>query len=293
MSTANEPDEQKTDGAGSSESTESPSTSGTRATVVPPWQRGQSESTAPGAQRAGQVDSAPGAQRAGQVDSAPGAKAPAGPPPRGVVSGTPGTDKRKPLNKLDAAGAKAGDGESGGAASETFVESPTRNIDRAGLATQNLPDLDAIHHVDAAKSGKAVPSSSSTRSGPTQVGAGRALRASVQIRRIDPWAMFKISAVLSIVGFFVWLISVAVLYLILDGMGVWDQVNSSFGTLTTADGSSGGGDIFGAGTIFGWAVGLGAINAILLTALATIGAFIYNLCADLVGGAEVTLADLD
>ncbi|GAB17283.1 hypothetical protein GOEFS_022_00640, partial [Gordonia effusa NBRC 100432] len=198
MSTANEPDDQKTDGAGSSASTESSSASGTtRPAVVPPWQRGQSESTAPGAQRAGQVDNAPGAQRAGQVDNAPGAKsAPAGPPPRGVVSGTPGESERKPLNKLDATGAKAGTATSGDdAKTETFVESPTRNIDRAGLATQNLPDLDAIHHVDAAKPAKASPSS--TRSGPTQVGSGRALRASVQVRRIDPWAMFKISAVLS------------------------------------------------------------------------------------------------
>jgi len=32
---------------------------------------------------------------------------------------------------------------------------------------------------------------------------------------------------------------------------------------------------------------------VLFTALATIGAFIYNLCSDLVGGVEVTLADRD
>lgn len=258
MSTANEPDEQNSDGAATS--TDSPSTAGTKPTVVPPWQRGQ-----------GGI--------AGKQQTPPG------PPPRGVVSGTPDAEQRTPLNKLDSTATKPKP------AAEGFVESPTRNIDRASIATQNLPDLDAIHHAEAAKAAKAVPTS--TRTSPAQVGPGRALRASVQIRRVDPWAMFKISAVLSIVGFFVWLISVAVLYLILDGMGVWDQVNSSFGTLTTADGSAGSGDIFGAGTIFAWAVGLGAINAILLTALATIGAFIYNLCADLIGGAEVTLADLD
>ena len=32
---------------------------------------------------------------------------------------------------------------------------------------------------------------------------------------------------------------------------------------------------------------------VLLTAMATIGAFIYNLCTDIVGGVEVTLADRD
>ncbi|WP_246284634.1 DUF3566 domain-containing protein [Gordonia asplenii] len=264
MSTANEPDEHKVDGAGSSSGGQA-----ARATVVPPWQRGQAAT----------------ATESSETES--GERG--GPPPRGVVSGTP----RGEASASDDADAPTPTTPpaSGERKPDTFVESPTRHIDRSNVATQNLPDLDAIHHAESAKAAKAVPTS--TRSIPAQVGPGRALRASVQIRRIDPWAMFKISAVLSIVGFFVWLISVAVLYLILDGMGVWDQVNSSFGTLTTADGSSGGGDIFGAGTIFGWAVGLGAINAILLTALATIGAFIYNLCADLIGGAEVTLADLD
>ena len=90
------------------------------------------------------------------------------------------------------------------------------------------------------------------------------------------------------------MIAIAVLYLVLDGMGVWEQVNTSFATVATADGSSAqSDDIFSATTVFGAAALLGAINAILITALATIGSYIYNICADLVGGAEVTLADLD
>lgn len=77
-------------------------------------------------------------------------------------------------------------------------------------------------------------------------------------------------------------------------MGIWDQVNNSFGTLVADESSSAGGDVIGAGTVFGVAALLGgAINAILLTAIATVGSYIYNICADLVGGAEVTLADLD
>jgi hypothetical protein len=174
---------------------------------------------------------------------------------------------------------------------EKFVESPTRHIDRENLPAEKLPNLDAIHHVNEPK--PAAPQAPTpTRSAPAEIGA-RPLRAAVQVRRIDPWATFKIAAVLSVVGFLIWMISVAVLYLVLDGMGVWEQVNSSFGTLVTADGSTSEGDIIGAGAVFGWATLLGAINAILLTALATIGAYIYNLCADLVGGAEVTLGDLD
>jgi hypothetical protein len=36
---------------------------------------------------------------------------------------------------------------------------------------------------------------------------------------------------------------------------------------------------------------VGAINVVLMTALATLAAAIYNLISDLVGGVEVTLSD--
>ncbi|MYR07694.1 hypothetical protein GTV32_15880 [Gordonia sp. SID5947] len=268
--------------------------------LVPPWQRG------PNGTAAGQAPTGPnGSPQHG--DGSNGTAHQPGPPPRGIVSATAAASmagQQAPITKLDdPRGDSASSnfrGESSGprgstatATEETekFVESPTRHIERDELPGEKLPNLDAIHHVNS-PSGTSSTQQTSTRSAPTSIG-GRPLRAAVQIRRIDPWATFKIAAVLSVAGFLIWMISVAVLYLILDGMGVWDQVNSSFGTLVTADGSSSEGDIIGAGSVFGWAVLLGAINAILLTALATIGAYIYNLCADMIGGAEVTLADLD
>ncbi|PKZ65148.1 hypothetical protein CYJ73_12635 [Gordonia terrae] len=274
--------------------------------LVPPWQRGPAEDSAAaptdtftreGASRPG-ADGNPG----GPPHNNPGGPPPSnpgGPPPRGVVtnSGTAAASmsgQQAPVTKLESPrrpGAATATEEPG------FVESPTSTIDRGHLPENDLPDLDQIHHTADLKRPEAPQTppggKSAPRSAPRQVlAAGTALRASVQVRRIDPWATFKVAAVLSVVGFFIWMISVAVLYLILDGMGVWDQVNNSFGTLM-AEESSTSGDVIGAGTVFGGAALLGAINAILLTALATIGSYIYNICADLVGGAEVTLADLD
>ncbi len=43
--------------------------------------------------------------------------------------------------------------------------------------------------------------------------------------------------------------------------------------------------------MIGGAALLGLVNVVLFTALATLGAFIYNVCADLVGGIELTLAE--
>ncbi|MEX1175376.1 MAG: DUF3566 domain-containing protein [Mycobacterium sp.] len=127
-----------------------------------------------------------------------------------------------------------------------------------------------------------------------QVGARHRgpVRASMQIRRIDPWSALKVSLLLNAALFFVWMIAVAFLYLALAAMGVWSKLNSNVGDLLTS-GDGGGGDLVSAGSIFGGAALIGLVNIVLLTAMATVGAYIYNLSTDIVGGVEVTLADLD
>jgi hypothetical protein len=118
------------------------------------------------------------------------------------------------------------------------------------------------------------------------------VRASMQIRRIDPWSTLKVSLMLSVALFFVWMIAVAFLYLVLGGMGVWAKLNSNVGDLlNNTSGSSA--ELVSSGTIFGGAVLIGLLNIVLLTAMATLAAFVYNLATDLIGGIEVTLADRD
>jgi hypothetical protein len=118
------------------------------------------------------------------------------------------------------------------------------------------------------------------------------VRASMQIRRIDPWSTLKVSLMLSVALFFVWMLAVAFLYLVLGGMGVWAKLNSNVGDLlNNTSGSSG--ELVSSSTIFGGAVLIGLVNIVLLTAMATVAAFVYNLTSDLIGGVEVTLADRD
>ena len=57
-------------------------------------------------------------------------------------------------------------------------------------------------------------------------GSGRPpRRARLLVRHIDTWSTLKFSFVLSVALFFVWLVAVGVLYGVLDGMGVFDQLN--------------------------------------------------------------------
>ncbi|MTD15005.1 hypothetical protein GIS00_13760 [Nakamurella sp. YIM 132087] len=127
---------------------------------------------------------------------------------------------------------------------------------------------------------------------------GRAQRrpprlASLQLKRIDPWTVLKISLIVAIVMFFVWMIAVGVLYLALGSMDVWTQLNSTWATLTSADSSGQAGDLITPGAVFGVTAVIGAVNIVLFTALATISAFVYNAAAGMSGGVEITLGERD
>ncbi|MFM9379175.1 DUF3566 domain-containing protein [Gordonia sp. VNK21] len=215
-----------------------------------------------------------------------------GPRPSQTSGKPPQTSAKPPLGGgLVTGSAVTGAAAAGTGSTPAAAGSAEKGRAAKGAVPEHLPgdvkpDLDAIHHVGSADdraSVRHIPAS----------GIGTPLRAAVQVRRVDPWSIFKVTGVLAVVGFFVWMIAVAVLFGILDGMGVWDQMNSSFGTLVTADGSSSGGDLISVGQVFGFSALFGVFAAILLTALATISAYVYNVCADVVGGIEVTLADLD
>jgi hypothetical protein len=140
----------------------------------------------------------------------------------------------------------------------------------------------------------AIPSASRTRAAPTALrrpGRGPR-RASLQIKRFDPWSVLKLSLVLGVALFFVWLVAVGVLYTVLDGMGVWDKLNGTYSSLVGGEGADAPADpLISAGRVFGIAAILGAINIVLISALATVSAFIYNVSADLAGGLEVTLSE--
>jgi len=112
-------------------------------------------------------------------------------------------------------------------------------------------------------------------------------RARLQLRHINPLTVLKFSCVLAVALFFVWLILIGVLYGILDGAGVLQKVND---TVTTINGPGSKPPIT-AGIVFGGSAIIGAINIVLFIALSTIGSVIYNLCADLVGGIEITLSE--
>ena len=138
-----------------------------------------------------------------------------------------------------------------------------------------------------------VDASPAVRSRPVQVGAARRgpRKARLVIKHIDPWTVMKLSFVVSIVMLAVCVVAVAIIYGVLGKMGVWTQINTLVNEVSPTTTSPALHSPVSAGRVVGVAAVVGAINVVLLTALSTLGAAIYNLISDLVGGIEVTLTD--
>jgi hypothetical protein len=135
--------------------------------------------------------------------------------------------------------------------------------------------------------------SAAVRSRPVQVGVARRgpRKARLVIKHIDPWTVMKLSFVVSVVMLAVCVVAVAIVYGVLGKMGVWTQINTLVNEVSPTTTSSALHSPVSAGRVVGVAAVIGAINVVLLTALSTLGAAIYNLISDLVGGVEVTLTD--
>jgi hypothetical protein len=126
----------------------------------------------------------------------------------------------------------------------------------------------------------------------TVAGAARGpRRARLHLKRIDPWSVMKFSFAVSLVLFVVAIVATSVLYLALDAMGVFTSLNQAMAEITGEAGAAADTFKVTAKGVIGTSVLLGAVNMVLFTALMTLGAFVYNVCADLVGGIEVTLSE--
>jgi hypothetical protein len=122
-----------------------------------------------------------------------------------------------------------------------------------------------------------------------------ARQAHLTVARVEPWSVMKFSFVVSLVAFVILFVAVSVLYGALAGLGVFDSLQRVVSDVTSSQGSAGvnARAWFSASRVLGYTALLGSLNIVLITAMSTIGAVVYNLTSRLVGGVEVTLKETE
>jgi Transmembrane domain of unknown function (DUF3566) len=122
-----------------------------------------------------------------------------------------------------------------------------------------------------------------------QVGAVR--KARLSLTQVDPWSVMKISFVLSLAGGIVLVVAVWLLWQLLAGGDVFISVDRTVGDITGSGSSFSVVEILSLRRVMGVTLMLGVVQVVLVTALATLAAFLFNLTTGLVGGLDVTLTE--
>ncbi|MGW4807762.1 DUF3566 domain-containing protein [Kitasatospora sp. NPDC004272] len=133
--------------------------------------------------------------------------------------------------------------------------------------------------------------------GPSTGGAGRTRRARLRVTKADPWSVMKVSFLLSLALGVIIIVAAAVLWMTLDGLGVFSSLSDTLKDVTGSGSDSSGAfdlmDYIGFGKVMLFTVLIALVDIVLMTALATLAAFIYNSAAGFTGGIELTLAEED
>lgn len=150
--------------------------------------------------------------------------------------------------------------------SATAVKSPT-------VTTQPVP-------ATSAKTGKAA--------------VRRTRKARLRVARVDPWSVMKTVFLFSVsFGIMGW-VATYLLWQVLLASGLFDALNNAIAEVMSSPSNTEGfriEDYVSANKVLGVAALLAVINTVITTALGTLGAFLYNLSANILGGLELTLAE--
>lgn len=163
---------------------------------------------------------------------------------------------------------------------EASTTSKTSTSTTAQAATSAKP----AHSAQVAESGRAAKASRK---------APRTRSATLRLVHVDPFSVMKIAFLLSIALGIIAIVAVLIIWGVLGAAGVWGSINSSVQQTVGSDSSKPFNitDYIGTGRVVGFTMIASVIDVVVLTALATLGAFVYNLAATLLGGVEMTFAE--
>ena len=111
------------------------------------------------------------------------------------------------------------------------------------------------------------------------------------VSAVDPWSVMKMSFLMSVAIGIATIVAFIVLWVVLQATGVMSGLESTMSELAGAESAERIIGIFGFGRVVAAGFIIAVINIVLMTALSTLAAFIYNIGSLIAGGFSLTLTD--
>lgn len=161
-------------------------------------------------------------------------------------------------------------------------------VDEQGPATTPQPAVVA----PAAKSDESRNLTGRVRTSHGQVRPAR--KARLRIARVDPWSVMKTSMMFCVALGIVMVVAVLVVWSIIEASGALDLLQETINAVIGNPDGSGNVQISSyvdRWRVLGFTMIVAVANVVLITAISTLMAFLYNLTSSILGGLEITLAE--
>uniref|UniRef100_A0A8R1IU25 DUF3566 domain-containing protein n=1 Tax=Caenorhabditis japonica TaxID=281687 RepID=A0A8R1IU25_CAEJA len=249
----------KSAGNGSGQSAQSSQASEKATVVAPPAPKASPKpNRAPSTGSGPRGGSAPGGSAQNQGGSAPSAQSGAQ-GSQGATGGSQGTTG-------------GSQGSSGGNRTATSVMGSAANTVRASSGGVKMGVKNMVENGKGKK-----------KKGPRTV--------RLTVAAVDPWSVMKMSFLMSVAIGIATIVAFIVLWVVLQATGVMSGLETTMSELAGAESAERIVGIFGFGRVVAAGFIIAVINIVLMTALSTLAAFIYNIGSLIAGGFHLTLTD--
>jgi len=176
-----------------------------------------------------------------------------------------------------------------GAAGPIPMPAPVQAFKEANTSTgQSVPVQTAVTHPP----GAVAPDHHLAK---PKVGVARRTRkARLRLSRLDPWSVMKTSFLFSIAAGIMLVVAVYSIWAVLSTSHLFDSINEIVRSVVSTPGDTTPFRIqeyINTQKVMGVSALIACVDVVIFTALATLGSFLYNLAATMLGGLEITLAE--
>lgn len=157
--------------------------------------------------------------------------------------------------------------------------------------SQHIEEEKPVARSTRSVSGAATATSHTSRAEGGNGRTPRARRMNLSITRLDPWSVAKVTFMLSVALGIVQVVAAGLMWLLLQAVGVFDQVTQIISSAGLDAGSFNLADVFSISTVLSAVTIFSIIEVVLFTILMAILSLLYNVVSSLVGGVHITLGD--